>query len=337
MYKGIMKKSRRSTIWNYLWISSISLSCLISIPAGAHGAANENNFAIYITGLGGSHRFKTDFRGAVRSLSTLLEKNGYNPAKGLHFGEDPEESMNSFEGTAENMQSELSRIAASGVTYDNLFIFVAGHAHGRDYEAVFHLPGPDLTYEKLIALLKPIKSKKMVMVVAAPQGQAWIESFSGEGKTIIAGGGLREFDFIPAAFLRFFPNMFRAAESKEDPQSDGFSTLADVFVQTQKRVQQWYATNGLRYTEIALLDANGDGKGSTLIEGGLASVVEDSALGSVKTPEDQAKGIASATLPFKKWVPENAVPAIVVNLDLPDAVEARKVIFKVSQGGGHGR
>lgn len=318
---------------------SLFLMSAFLCPVGrseAFGNEPSVKLAIFITGLNGSHQFRVYFRGAVHSLASVLSKNGYEYKNMVRLGQQIEDDIPwgmSSQSTAVDIQKTLRALAEKKIVYEQLFIFVAGHANGRDDEAKLHLPGPDITYSTLMQWLEPLSAKQEVVILAIPQGQSWIEKFSKPGRIIIAGGALRDFDFIPAAFLQMFPNMFQAAEVRATPDSDGYANLQDVFAETQKRVQLWYATNNLKYTELALLDANGDSKGDSLIQEGLGQ--HETQPVQTENPDDYKKH-ASATLPvFRKWLPEQNVSSLVIKTEVPDALEARKIIFRVSGGQQH--
>jgi hypothetical protein len=87
---------------------------------------------------------------------------------------------------------------------------------------------------------------------------------------VIAGNGLRVYDFLPLHFLRFFPSTLSRGVSEDPfaprPKADVFS-LRDALEDVQKRILFWYRVNRLHQTELALFDADGDGRGESLFAG----------------------------------------------------------------------
>lgn len=310
----------------------LALSFLLAEPAAFGAQADQRQAAFFITGLAGSHEFRINYRGAVRSLASILELNGYAYSDMVRLADEIEAEIpwgKAELSSGANIRKVIDEYSRSGKFYDKLFIFIAGHANGRDEEAVFHLPGEDIEYKELMRWLDNLPAKETIVIVAAPQGHAWVEQFSKPGRIVLAAGGLREFDFIPATFLRFFPNMFRAVAKRESESGPSYATLRDVFLETQKRVQEWYERNNLKTTELAVIDADGDGKAESmiqkeiLVEKGLIAQEQGPAGGS-QSPERVPE--------FRKWVPEEEQPLILMTPDVPDGIAADKIIFLVSGG-----
>lgn len=246
---------------------------LLTMPCAFCGQSpvkSGDNFALLITGLSGNNQFKIHMNEAAKSLREVLRVNGYQTPQMVRFSDKIESGdlwgKNEMV-TKEKLEEFLKDTRKRLKPYDRAFIFICGHANGRDEEAMFHLPGPDISYQDLIEGIDGIPAKETLIVVIASQGHAWIRKLGRPGRVIIAGNGLRQFDFIPMLFLRYFPRNLHSGVP--DPlQNNGSllkTSLRDVFIQTQKEVQDWYRRTNLHPTEVALIDADGDGKGQTLI------------------------------------------------------------------------
>ncbi len=326
------------------------------------------NLALLITGISGSHQFQGYFNDSISKLSEVLRANGYRDADIYQFSESPGTRANDFVSDKEHLEQKFKELA--GRDYENVFIWIAGHANGRDEESLMHLPKQDVSYKDLMGWIEPISAKRMVLALAIPQGQAWIQKMGKPGRLIAAGSGLREYDFIPWMFLRLFPAMFQATSGELQPGSLTMGTsFKDVFVESQQRAQAWYRDNHLQATELAYLDADGDGKGETLFDpeslpepadpsleapkalpasgdrGRLkAKAVDLSALNKAEEADLVKIAEKTASEPIKnKDGTLLATPGAqtVVNKalkleTLPDAQEASKVIFFISGGSKHG-
>ena len=327
------------------------------------------NLALLITGLSGSHQFQGYFSDSVEKISEVLRVNGYPDEAIYRFSETPGTRANDFVSDKEHLEQKLKELAASG-DYENVFIWIAGHANGRDEESLIHLPKQDVSYKELMGWIEPLSAKRMILALAIPQGQAWIQRFGKPGRIIAAGSGLREYDFIPWMFLRLFPAMFQATAGEMQPGSLSVGTsFKDVFVESQKRSQAWYRDNHLQPTELAYLDADGDAKGETLFDPETLTEPSDPILeipkvlpasrdrGSLKAKAVDLSALNKAVEADVLKVREKkaALPAegktgtllataerqVVVNKGLklealPDAQEAAKVIFLISGGSKHG-
>ena len=227
-------------------------------PAFSYANPQEENLGLFITGLAGNHEFKIFMDGALSSLQKVLLANGYKEEQFLTFSE-----KNSTKRTLENYMKETAKRPKP---YANVFIFIAGHANGHDEDAFFHLRGTDVSYKTMMEWIGSIPAKQMILVVAASQGEAWIKKLGKPGRIIIVGNGLQKFDFIPVTFLRLFPSMFSPLAPVEKDKAPVQISLKDVFLKTQKGVQDWYRVNELMPTEVAEIDADGDGKGENLLD-----------------------------------------------------------------------
>ncbi len=292
----------------------IFLLVLLNIPlCFAESAPAPARLGLFITGLSGSHQFKTYFDQAPGKIRETLTANGYQSEDFTWFSEKGGHQNWADDRIArkENLAMYFDARAEQKKVYDEVFVFIAGHANGRDEEAMMHLPGDDVSYEVLMKGIDAIPAKRMLIVVAAPQGDIWIKKLAKPGRVIIAANGYRQYDFIPMIFLRIFPAIFEKAGQADPTGETKNVSLLDIFADTQKRVQRWYQRNNLHCTELALIDADGDGKGESLF-----------------TSE------ALPDIPQKK---ENAMPeaaAFAMNFDLPDARMAKAILY-TAQGGNH--
>ena len=89
-------------------------------------------------------------------------------------------------------------------------------------------------------------------------------------------------------------------------------SLQDIFVETQQKIHQWYQDNNLHCTELALMDADGDGKGQPLL------VVPEAAAAA---PSASAVGLQGI---------ETGMP-LPVDLETSDAKNAKAIYFHVKR------
>lgn len=326
-------------------------------------AAAPKNVAILITGLSGSRQFQSYFRDSVEKLVPILEASGYS---GIYrFSEKPEVSQDADLVTRENLQNRLKSIAEQG-PYENVFVWIAGHANGRDEESFLHLPEQDVSYKELMGWLEAIDSKRSLFALAIPQGQSWIKALAKPGRAVVAGSGLREYDFIPWMFLRNFPGAFQNTARFSAGESGPLVTsLKDVFVEAQNKSQAWYRDNHLQPTELAYLDADGDGLGEALFDPAALPEPEEPTLQVPEAPpvpaergKLKAKAVDFSSIELradhaenKKYeikVPEPADGMVLADKNtaappapskaydfemLPDSKEAQKILFTISRGG----
>ncbi len=308
------------------WV--LILTAFIPRSRAAESLPSER-LGLFITGLSGTNQFKTTFEQAADYLRQILLLNGYQMSDLVKFAEvkSTQTKKWGYEGisTSDQVRAYLKKLSQREKPFKQVFLFIGAHANGRDEEAKVHLPGRDMIYKQLISGLDAIPAEQMIVIVAAPQGITWIEHLSKPGRVIIVGNGYREYDFIPELFLRTFPEMFTKlsrehAENSLEKNRPIRISLRDVFVETQRRVRHWYWENNLQNTEMALLDANGDKRGESLL---LPEALENSA--HKKEIKDPLKAISSPQIEEEVKFP--------MDLQLPDAQMADAITFITQTGG----
>ncbi len=339
--------------------------CFVMAAGGALSADTTpaKSIAVLVTGLSGSRQFHTYFQDSVNKLVPVLKASGYSVI--YRFSEAPGNSEQGEAANREVLEKRLSELASEG-PYENVFVWVAGHANGRDEESMLHLPKQDVSYKDLMGWLNQIESKRSVYALAVPQGQAWVKALAKPGRVIAAGSGLREYDFIPWMFLRHFPASFKSTARIAEGESAGtLTSLKDVFVEAQKKSQAWYRDNHLQPTELAYLDADGDGFGETLFDPAMLPEPEEPSLEEAQplaaSPERskmKAKAVDLSSLDSRildeddksvkigtqsvddgtLLAPHKEAPAVLqakINdfETLPDSREADEVLFTISRGG----
>lgn len=266
--KSYKKFNSRTSKKIFALLAFASLGIVLSQPS-VLGEPPQGKLGLFITGLSGDNTFKNYFEDASRRLRELLVSNGYQREELVRFSDSEENNQlwNQAEiSRKENLRKFFKEISQRKTPFENAFIFIAGHANGRDEEAVLHLPGEDIVYRELMEEIDTLPAKQMIIVIATPQGMIWIQKLSRPGRVIVVGNGYREYDFLPMLFLRFFPAMFQEIPNSPKNSSNEWSqiSLKDAFTRTQRKVRHWFQDNHLRMTERAFINANGDKKGKSL-------------------------------------------------------------------------
>ncbi|MDP3920486.1 MAG: hypothetical protein Q8R76_06755 [Candidatus Omnitrophota bacterium] len=264
--RSIKYAVKGSSLWLFVMVFCVIFT---GAPRARGAELTGDNLAVFITGLSGGHQFQAYMDEAVGQLQEVLLANAYARERMIRFSESQDGELQwgkNVPARVDRLEPFMTRVAERTKSYENVFVFIAGHANGRDEEAKFHLGGEDVSYETLIRWIDGIPAERLILILAAPQGEVWIRSLSGPGRVLIVGNGFREFDFLPTLFLRLFPEIFRELSEAAEAEGIGSISLRDVFIETQTRVQEWYRVNGLHPTEVALIDADGDQRGETLME-----------------------------------------------------------------------
>ena len=139
-----------------------------------------------------------------------------------------------------------------------VWIVLIGHGTWDGKEARFNLEGPDLSAGDLAAWLKPVQ-RPVVVINTSSSSAPFIPVLAGPNRTIITAtrsGNERNY----ARFGQFL------AASLDDPAADydqdGRVSLLEWFLRAGSRTGEFYLAEGRIQTEHALIDDNGDGKGT---------------------------------------------------------------------------
>jgi hypothetical protein len=139
-----------------------------------------------------------------------------------------------------------------------VWLVLIGHGTWDGKEARFNLEGPDLSAADLAAWLKPVQ-RPVVVINTSSSSAPFMPVLAGPNRTTITAtrsGNERNF----ARFGKYL------ADSLDDPAADydqdGRLSLLEWFLRAGSRTTEFYLAEGRIPTEHALIDDNGDGKGT---------------------------------------------------------------------------
>jgi hypothetical protein len=140
-----------------------------------------------------------------------------------------------------------------------IFITLIGHGSFNGGRASFNLPGPDLTAADFSGMLQKLPTKQVVFVNTSSASGPFVETLSGQGRTIITAtrNGAE-------AYATLFGGFFVDALTSETADADKNKRVSvlEAFNFAKAEVARAYERQGLLATEHALLDDNGDKEGS---------------------------------------------------------------------------
>ncbi|HUF63327.1 MAG TPA: hypothetical protein VMN36_14725 [Verrucomicrobiales bacterium] len=140
-----------------------------------------------------------------------------------------------------------------------LWIVLAGHGTHNGRDARLNLEGPDLDAAELAPLLSRFR-RPLILINGSSCSGPWISALSAPERILITAtkSGL-EVDY--SRFGLFLAGCWAGGEA--DLDNDGQVTLLEAFLTGSRHTQDFYSREGRIATEQALLDDNGDGRGST--------------------------------------------------------------------------
>lgn len=143
-------------------------------------------------------------------------------------------------------------------TAEPLWIVYIGHGTFDGRTARLNLNGPDMSAEKLADLLRPAK-RPLAFIACASCSAPFLNALSAPGRIVISATK----DGNQIQYSRFGDAMSQAISGLEaDVNRDGQTSLLEAWLFASRRTADFYASEGRLATEHALLDDNGDGKGT---------------------------------------------------------------------------
>jgi hypothetical protein len=223
-------------------------------PQGAH--------LLVVVGLGGDEENARLFHGWAAALVDAARDRHKLPAESVvYLGEDPARDPARLSGraTREEIEGAVDRLAARARPGDRVLVVLIGHGGSATGDARFNLPGPDLTAADFARLMDRLKAQLVTFVNTASASGPFVRALAGHDRVVIAATRT-EGERNQTRFGEFFVEALTASEA--DLDKDGRVSMLEAFTWARQRVADAYRQQGQLLTEHAVLDDDGDGKGS---------------------------------------------------------------------------
>ncbi|HQX51756.1 MAG TPA: hypothetical protein PLR25_17685 [Planctomycetaceae bacterium] len=240
-------------------VSSVQSVCgQESIPATAvDSPVSERQQVIVVIGAPGTAQYRTIFDSwAARWKDAADRAEAGWTLIGAAVDADAE--------TTHDLVSDLDRLksvistSSSIETAEPLWIVFIGHGTFDGRTASLNLNGPDVSSESLAEMLRAAK-RPVAFIACASCSAPFINSLSAPGRIVISATK----DGNQIQYSRFGDAMSQAIAGLDaDINRDGQTSLLEAWLFASRRTAEFYSTEGRLATEHALLDDNGDGKGT---------------------------------------------------------------------------
>ncbi|HVC95070.1 MAG TPA: hypothetical protein VND64_15345 [Pirellulales bacterium] len=146
---------------------------------------------------------------------------------------------------------------------DTLWVFVLGHAHYDGRASWLNLPGSDVNQLEFGKLFSPIHCREQAFFITTAASGFFLKPLSAPGRIVVAA---TEPDLEVNETM--FPHKLAKALTEPPPMAqfdvdgDGRATLLDAYLWAARETAQEYAGSELLATEHAVLDDDGDGRGT---------------------------------------------------------------------------
>lgn len=216
---------------------------------------DPNKFALILAGIGGEEEYATKFAKWSGELRTsLIDKLGFAAENVTYLSEATEPKA-----TAAEVRKAFTTLRSNCKPDHTVFIFMIGHGSFDGKEAKFNLVGPDINANEYATLIKALPAKQVVVINTASASGEFIKPLSAPGHvTITATRSGQETN------ATHFTEYFLKALSNKDADADQNNRISvlEAFNFTTLQLEKFYKEQNRLVTEHALLDDNGDGKGS---------------------------------------------------------------------------
>jgi hypothetical protein len=216
----------------------------------------------------------------------------------------------------ERLRNKLAEQASSKINDEPLWLVLIGHGTFKTGFAKFNLQGPDVSAEQLKSWLEPIKQPLVIVNVSAASGP-FVNSLSGDHRVIVtATRSGEEKNF--AHFGAYLPKAL--ADISADLDHDDEISLLEAVLKASADTDDFYASDDRIRTEHAMIDDNGDQRGTPADR--LKSVFREADEAVAKTKA----GEPNATLDGEMEAKVILLPAANAPTLTPDEIDARDKI-----------
>ena len=235
--------------------------------AVAAPAAHAQTYYVVVSGIGGEPTYTQRFtQWGDMVVDAARSRWGVPDSDIVYLGEHPEaDTRMSGPATKQRLTTALQALAGKAGPDADVFLVLFGHGSDRGDGPRFNLIGPDITATELAALLAPIKARHVVVVDASSASGGFVAALSKPGRVVLTATE-SGFERNATRFGGFFAAAL--AGNGADTDKDGRVSVLEAFTYARREVADWYAKDNRLLTEHAVLDDNGDGKGSENPTGG---------------------------------------------------------------------
>lgn len=233
-----------------LFILTAYLGCCGSLEAtlpAAEPAEKTERFVIVI-GAEGSEEYATQFAAWAEQWKQLAQR---KQATLTVIGE----SIDARHSDRELVERELLH---SPDAYSTTWLILIGHGTFDGKSARFNLRGPDLSAKQLQVCCDSISHPLAVLNCFSASGP-FLQALSGENRVVISATK-NGYEFYFSYFGKFLAAA--GSDSEADLDHDGQISLLEAYLAACRQTEAYYLEQGQLATEHALLDDNGDQRGS---------------------------------------------------------------------------
>jgi hypothetical protein len=219
--------------------------CTFIWPAFASGPSTNTLDLVIVVGAPGEKEFERDFQDEVQDWVNACRAGN----KSFHV----------IEAVQTNQLEQFTAVVTNQPASDQeLWIVLIGHGTFDGKDAKFNLTGPDLSATNCAQILTNVP-RPIIFVDTSSASAPFINQLSAPNRIIVTATK-SGFEENYTRFGKFFAKSF--SDLNGDLDKDGQVSLLEAFLNASRQVEDFYKSERRLSTEHALLDDNGDGKGT---------------------------------------------------------------------------
>ncbi len=228
---------------------ALSVAAIVLVGSSLAGEPANRATILTVVGAPGNAEYGRQFREWANRWQAAAQQAG---VKSVRIGHDPESE------TSDKERFQTALTALVGETTTPLWLILIGHGTFDGRSAKFNLRGPDVSADELSEWLEPLKQPMVVANCASSSGP-FINKLSKKDRVVITAAK----SGFELNFARFGDYLSAAAvDTAADLDKDGQASLLEAFLLASARVREFYEQEARLPTEQALIDDNGDGRGT---------------------------------------------------------------------------
>lgn len=239
----------------------LMVAAILATRAPAQTPAPATHVLI-VAGVGGAPEYEQAFYdGAMRMAEAARAGNAVPDSAITVLTEHPERDPRRIAGRSTKVEVEraIARIARRARAGDAVFVILIGHGSARDGHSFFNLVGPDMSAADFARALKPLSKERVAIVNTASASAEFIPVLSAKNRVVVtATSSVQERN--ATRFARHFVDAY--AKNDADANKDGRLSLLEAYTYAHREVAREYESGNLLQSEHAMLDDDGDGKGT---------------------------------------------------------------------------
>ena len=237
----------------------LRLAMLLACLIGANSLVAQTH-VIIVTGASGEPHYAASFQSVGASLvDALVSKHGLTQNDITYLAEDPSRDAKRIDGKSSKQELTQAIARAAARRSERVLVILIGHGSHSGSDSRFNLPGPDLTAGELDVMLEPLNAKQVAVVNAASASGDFVPVLSGKNRIVITAtksSQERNQTLFPQHFVAAF------ATAGADTDKDERVSLLEAFIYAKREVARAYESDSRLPTEHAILDDDGDRRGS---------------------------------------------------------------------------